>query len=546
MFGRIALVTLVFAPLVAPGDAAGGQRGPLTFEVTFAESVRSIPFTGRVLVFLAPSKGEEGALGGLFGRRGGEPRRGYGWTTRRPLFSADVRDWAPGKPFQITEPRGYPHAIGELPAGRYRIQAVMHTNLDVPHSGTAKGNLYSKVVTAELDPAAGGSVSLLIDQREKGRTPRRSSPGVELVEFRSERMSRFFGRDVLLRAMVVLPEGYAESPDRRYPALYVIPSFGGDHVQAAGYSRFLGKFKTPFVRIGLDATSPHGHHVFADSDNCGPCGTALVKELIPHLETKYRLIRAARGRLLTGHSSGGWSSLWLQVRWPDFFGGTWSTSPDSVTFRDFCGIDLYDKKSNFYDDKEGEPRPIIRGRGKVQAILRDFVGREDVIGPGGQIHSFEAVFGPRGENGAPVRLFDRKTGEIDRSVLEAWRRYDIVEKLEREWKTLGPKLAGKITVIMGDQDNFYLEGAVRVLKTTVERLGSDARVIIEPDRDHGSIMRTKSFRRMTEEMCDRFLAAEKAAATSREGSDRKAPKGRASGSAGSGDGRASGRRPEAA
>jgi hypothetical protein len=166
----------------------------------------------------------------------------------------------------------------------------------------------------------------------------------------------------------------------------------------------------------------------------------------------------------------------------------------------------------------------MRRGGEVRLRLKDFVAREDVMGPGGQIHSFEAVFGPRGADGLPKRLFDRKTGAIDRTVLEAWRRYDIVEKLKREWKTLGPKLSGKITVLVGDEDNFYLEGAARILKKTLSDLGSDARVVIEEGRDHGSLMGAESFQRMAAEMSDRFLASRRAEGPSGKRSDAAAPR----------------------
>lgn len=139
----------------------------------------------------------------------------------------------------------------------------------------------------------------------------------------------------------------------------------------------------------------------------------------------------------------------------------------------------------------------MRQGNSIKLLLKDFAGMEDVLGPGGQMQSFEAVFGPRGEDGVPVPLWDRRTGKIDPETVKAWRRYDITDKVRREWKTLGPKVAGKITVITGDADNFYLNGATELLKRALAELGSDARVIIEPERDHGTIMFAPSFRAMT-------------------------------------------------
>ena len=420
-----------------------------------------------------------------------------------PLFSKDVRDWKPDESLLVDSPIGFPWALGDLPKKKYKIQAVMHTNPDVPHSGTAPGNLYSKVKTKELDAATSGAVRIRIGRRVKAGKTAVDSKRAEEVKIRSRLLSEFHGRDIYHRAIVRRPREYDDEPDRRFPTLYIVPAFGSDHGETATmYSSMLGAFKTPFVQVTLDPMSPHGHHVFADSDNCGPRGRALVEELIPHLESRFRLIPKARGRLLTGHSSGGWSSLWLQVTFPEIFGGTWSTSPDSMDFHDFCGINLYDDQTNFYVDAEGERRPIMRAGERTLLYLEDMVRMEDTLGPGGQIHSFEAVFGPRGADGLPKRMFDRRTGKIDAAVVAAWRRYDIVQKIEREWDTLGPRIAGKITVITGEEDNFFLEGASRRLKEAFERLGGDGRVILVPDKDHSSVIFSKPFRAMAGEMSE--------------------------------------------
>ena len=93
----------------------------------------------------------------------------------------------------------------------------------------------------------------------------------------------------------------------------------------------------PMIYVLLDESCPGGTHEFADSANNGPWGRALTTELIPYLEKKYRMQDQASGRLLTGHSSGGWAALWLQVTYPKLFGGTWPTSPDPSDFRSFTG-----------------------------------------------------------------------------------------------------------------------------------------------------------------------------------------------------------------
>lgn len=488
------LLALIAACAILPGSVQAKNPGNTGLEVRFSQRLHKTPFDGRVIVFFNSDIRSE-------------PRLKHDWLSRQPVLGQDVHKWNPNSLLRLDRTSGYPFEIGEIPAGKYAIQAVMQTNIDMPHSGDAPGNLYSKSRIIDWDPSKGDVIQLNINRKVKNKSHEVNSDTAKSVRIRSKCLSKFHGRDVYLRCIVSFPSAYEQDDSQKFPAFYVIPGFGGDERASLMYASFLGTSKTPFVRIGLDATCPLGHHVFADSDNNGPYGQALVEELIPHLEREFRLIPEPAARFLTGHSSGGWSSLWVQITHPDYFGGTWSTSPDSVDFHDFSGLDLYDPKTNFFTQSSGTPWPIMRDASGIKLLLKDFARMEDVIGPGGQLHSFESVFGPRGADGTPVPLWDRRTGRIEPDVIKAWRRFDITDKLRREWKTLGPKVAGKITVITGDADNFYLNGATALMKQTLAKLGSDARIIIEPGRDHGSVAFSQSFRSMLDEMSTRFEAS---------------------------------------
>jgi hypothetical protein len=240
------------------------------------------------------------------------------------------------------------------------------------------------------------------------------------------------------------------------------------------------------VNVFLDASFSTGHHVFADSVNNGPWGRALTEEFIPFLESKYRLIAKPYARFLTGHSSGGWSTLWLEVAYPDFFGGTWSTSPDSVTFKSFTGIDATSgSKDNAYRNADGSDKNIVRMNGKNIASVEQFIQQEEVAGPvGGQMASFDWVFSPRGPDGRPMKLFNRVTGEQDPFVQKYWERYDIKLIVERNWPTLGPKLLGKVHIVVGSMDNFHLEEAAGMFCDFLKSKGREDTCEIVPGRDH--------------------------------------------------------------
>src|SRR5262249_10271330 len=96
----------------------------------------------------------------------------------------------------------------------------------------------------------------------------------------------------------------------------------------------------------------------------------------------------------------------------------------------------------------------------------------------------EAVFSRRGAGGEPEPLFDRASGAVSPAVAKTWERYDIRLILERNWATLGPKLKGKLNVYAGGLDTFYLDRAKKLMKESLEKLGSDAEVTIVPGMPH--------------------------------------------------------------
>jgi S-formylglutathione hydrolase FrmB len=339
-------------------------------------------------------------------------------------------------------------------------------------------------VKVAYTPGDPGVIELKLTKVVEPR-PFRETDRVKLVEIVSPSLSKFYGREVKARAGVLLPEGWSDDPARHYPTIYVVTGFGGDHHSVRFIERQVqGEAAKEVLFVVPDPLCHFGHSVFADSENNGPRGKALVDELIPEIEKRYHGAPSPKRRFVTGVSSGGWGSLWLQVTYPDFFGGCWSHCPDPVDFRDFQQINLYAPDANMYTDDKSQRRPLARAQGGVTLWYDDFVKREWVLGAGGQIQSFEGVFSRRGKNGQPEQVFDRATGTVDTRVAKTWEKYDIRLVLSRNWATLGPKLAGKLHIYAGEMDTFYLEGAAKLLKDELERLGADAECEIIPGMAH--------------------------------------------------------------
>ena len=421
--------------------------------------------------------------------RRGRPSAGPDWFNPEPFYRIDVEDWKPGEPLEFgSETPGYPATLGRLPEGKWRVQAVMRSDVDAA-SISGHHALVSDIITVENGSDSTWPITIEIAEPYKARAMR-PMPDSKKISHRSELLSDFHGRDINMEAVAYFPADYDKEPDRTWPVLYVIGGFPGGLDQAS-MSQMMWRdpsSEQQLVIVYLGAECGTGHHVFADSANNGPRGQALVEEFIPWLESQHPLTPLPDARLLTGHSSGGWSSLWLQVTYPDFFGGTWSTAPDPVDFRAFQQIDIYETDGNAYEQKDGERTAVGRGPDNTPTIyLDDFCLMEEAIGDGGQIRSFEWVFSPRGEDGRPLPLFDRKTGKIDPEVAKAWEAYDISLILSRNWETLGPKLKDKVNIYMGNSDTFYLEGAARLLKERLEECDADDMVTMMPG-DHSSIL----------------------------------------------------------
>lgn len=308
-------------------------------------------FSGRIVVF--------------FGKPdSGEPRMGPNWFNPSPMWACEVKNIGPSDVITVAGPAVavFPRERTAPPVGTWMIQAVADRGL-ARSVGNGAGNGYSASVKWNTNDSA---PELVID-KVIPEPVFQASFGVEELRVRSQRISRFAGQPVDLKCAIIKPKDW--SANRKWAVVYEIPGFGGRHYGARRGNGPMDEIGV--VRVILDPDCPGGHHVFADSANNGPYGEALIKELIPAVERNVNALGTSAGRFVMGHSSGGWSSLWLQVRYPDVFGGVWSTAPDPVDFHDFQRINLYADDSMF-TDPQGRLRPLAR-RGEEPVVwYRDF------------------------------------------------------------------------------------------------------------------------------------------------------------------------------
>ncbi len=500
-----------FLLLIAFPLSSIAQRNNATFSISFVESASHTPITGRV--FLAISRDAQP-----------EPRYEAGsYFKSVPFWGKDVDQLEPGKDVVIdTTDLGYPIAnLRDLPVGDYYIQAVMnvytqyhradgHTiwahqdQWEGQHFNRSPGNLISAVQKIHYDPSQSQSFSIKLDSVLPARNLPPDTKQVKHIKIKSKILSDFWGHDMYLGATILLPKGFDEHPNVHYPVVYDQGHFGLG--SPAGFT-IESKPITPARKTIMDSYNLEGGYAFqqrynsdhfprmimvtfqhptpyyddsyaVNSANNGPYGDAIMKELIPYIEDHYRIIQQPYARVLTGGSTGGWESMALQLYHPDFFGGTWTLYPDPLDFRHFQLMDLTKDTNAFYANTftmpfdanstwQQSPRYMMRdNEGMPVRTTKDASWLEAVLGTHGrsgeQMDIFDAAFGPVGNDGYPVPLWDNLTGKIDSNSVNYAREhgYDLRYYLATNWATLGPKLIDKLHVYVGDQDNFYLNLAV--------------------------------------------------------------------------------------
>lgn len=509
------LVLVLLAACQVEVDRSDAPVGPV-FSITLDPSLTRQAQDGRLLLMLATHQRDE-------------PRFLVGVTADTQLiFGQNVEGWSAGESIEVDRSaKGFPLvSLAEVPAGEYYVQALLNRYQDYhlsngkvvslpPDRGEGQqwnrkpGNFYSQPVPVTIDEQGVGSFSLVLDQVIPEIEPPQDTEFVKHVSMRSSLLSEFWGEDVYLGAHVLLPKGFEAHPEARYPLMifhgHFPADFGGFRPEppdpdiepeysarfdVEGYNLIQQReahdfYQTwtsddfpRFLVIEIQHPTPYYDDSYAvNSASQGPYGDALTYELIPYIEEKFRGIGEGWARFTYGGSTGGWEAMAVQVFYPDEYNGAFIACPDPIDFRAYITTNIYQDKNAYWYDSEFRrmPRPAHRDYlGHVQASQYDYNRLEAVLGDksrsGQQYDIWEATYSPMGEDGYPVRLWDKETGVIDHQVAEYWREnYDLRHILERDWATLGPKLEGKLHIYTGDMDNYYLNNAVYLTEAFLEQ-----------------------------------------------------------------------------
>lgn len=490
------------------------EKSNTIFSITASDSILDKPEDGRLLLFIAQEDEPEPRF-----------QSGGGYNSQQ-VFGLDVEKWSGESQIIGSGIFGYPVSdLKDLPPGEYYVQALLHKyetfNLSTGHTvklplnrgagqnlRRAPGNIFSEPVKINIDPSDNKIIDIKLTKVNPPIEPPEDTKYVKHVRMQSDLLTEFWGRPTYLGAHILLPEGFDEHPEARYPICifhgHYPHDFGGFRTeppdedleqdysarfdvrgynkiqQQAAYDFYNTWISDNFPRlliVEIQHSNPYYDDSYAVNSACiGPYGDAITYELIPYIEEQFRGIGEGWARFLYGGSTGGWEALAVQVFYPDEYNGCFAACPDPIDFRAYELINIYMDKNAYY--YEGPITKLIRpGRrnwlGQISTSVMGENHHELVLGiktrSGGQWDIWEAVFSPMGPDGYPDRIFDKMTGEINPEVADYWKEnYDLRYILEREWETLGPKLEGKIHIYCGDMDNYYLNNAVYLMEEFLE------------------------------------------------------------------------------
>ena len=514
MLKRLSLTALLVLPVVLIAASAFPSPDPeprqssgVRLAISFPAEHSAEPLDGRILLMISSASE-------------GEPRfQISAGPNTQLIFGIDVNALAPGEDAIIdADVFGYPvRSIRDIPPGTYTVQALLnryetfhradgHVVKLPPDKGEGQrwsrkpGNLYSTPQQFEIDPRRNGVIRIELDQEIAPIPDPPDTKYIKHERIQSDLLTEFWGQPMYLGANILLPEGFDEHPDARYPLVIMhghfpytftgfrpeppdpdLPNDYSARFRLRGYGRLQQEHAHQFYNdwtgpdfprvllVTIQHPTPYYDDSYAvNSENNGPYGDAIMHELVPFIEEKYRGIGEGWARFTYGGSTGGWEAMAVQVLYPDDFNGAWVACPDPIDFRAYTVVNIYEDENAYYLDSEWKrtPRPGQRDwLGHVSTTLEDQNHLEMVLGTnsrsGDQWDIWQAVYSPVGDDGYPKPIWDKFTGEIDRDVAEYWREnYDLTYILKRDWPTLGPKVKGKLFIYVGEMDNYYLNNAV--------------------------------------------------------------------------------------
>ncbi len=157
---------------------------------------------------------------------------------------------------------------------------------------------------------------------------------------------------------IYLPSDREADPGRRYPVVYLLHGVGDSersYPKAGGVEPTMDALVADGEIAPMIVVMPDGKRSwYVDSPENGPYETAIVRDLIRHIEATYPAAGRSSARFITGHSMGGFGALRLAFKHPETFGAVAAMSA-ALWDRVDSGFELPDDLEGIFAGAFGDP-----------------------------------------------------------------------------------------------------------------------------------------------------------------------------------------------
>jgi len=289
---------------------------------------------------------------------------------------------------------------------------------------------------------------------------------------------------------VYVPPGYDDSPETRYPSVYMIQGYTGHLSMWANRTAF----RQPFLEtadavfadgsvpgcvvVYVDAWTAFGGSQFVDSPGTGKYHSYLCDEVVPWVDERYRTLDDRESRAIAGKSSGGFGAMITPMLRPDLFGA----------LATHAGDNLYELS---YIAEFGKATRALRAYDHdIMAWWADFRSRPGPTKPDDlllvMLLGLSACFSAR-EDGTPELPFDQLTGALRPEQWQRWLDWDPVRMVARHTDAVRSLRA--VWIDAGTRDEWFLDLGAEAFRAEIAKTGlPDERVYFELfDAGHGGI-----------------------------------------------------------
>jgi S-formylglutathione hydrolase FrmB len=122
---------------------------------------------------------------------------------------------------------------------------------------------------------------------------------------------------------VLLPPSYDAQPAKKFPVLYFLHGLGGDHtflVSTGGWNIIADAWEQKRLPEFVIITPQAGSSFYINSRSGNPkYEDFFVRDFVPQMEKKFRVLGTRSGRAISGISMGGYGALRFGFKYPQMF-----------------------------------------------------------------------------------------------------------------------------------------------------------------------------------------------------------------------------------